>query len=315
MSSSTTKRRSRTPDWTIRFEDKETLQRIVNSVLNVVERTTFKVERVKNIFFLKVDTQDVSGFVYVSVRYKLDSCVDLVGEEQEQEGIRFCVDCRHFSSILVNAPAHHVIWLEGHEQEAAPKVIVRTKDVDQPTHATVSELDTFIDAPVTVLRGLEFDMNLELDLFVFKNLLKVANNARAETLRIRIFVEEGSSSRANPTSYVTFTVHGDWKHTQVFCHEVVKGEDGSMVVRAAPDGAVQEDDDGGREAMEEEGKEAAYEAVFPLEKISGFVKLISTRMLVAKLKPGKPMMFHHVLGGSVADQSHIKFLVAEKTPE
>ena len=296
------KRMARTPDYRIRFEDVTSLLRIVHSVVNVVERACFKIEKVQDIFFLKVDTQDVSNVCHISVRYRLEGFVDR--NEDASEPIRFSVNCKHFSANLMNIPSHHVVWLEGDTTTCIPKLIVRTKDVDNPSHETVTELDTYLDNDdEKTLTNMTYDMTLELDLHVFRNLLKIASTANAETLVIRIVVEE-ATKESNPMSFIKFSVHGDFKHSQIFAHEVIRGDDGSMIVRAASDSE--------HAIVEDTEVSPTYEAVFPLDKISGFVKLLQSRMLVAKIKKGTPIMFQHILGGSVSEGSHIKFLVAEK---
>ena len=53
-----------------------------------------------------------------------------------------------------------------------------------------------------------------------------------------------------------------------------------------------------------------FDHAFPVEKIESFVKNVPTRMLMAKVKSGLPMMLSHNLRGANDETQHIRFLVA-----
>ena len=81
-------------------------------------------------------------------------------------------------------------------------------------------------------------------------------------------------------SYTRFHIKGEWKTSSTYCPTVDKGEDGSMVIRAATDGEVDKFDLGDTEPV--------YNGTFQVEKIAGFIKPLQCRMIVAKMKQNEP---------------------------
>lgn len=291
------KRRGRSPEWAVHFDDSAPLRSIVEAVQNVVSRVTFKITRTdaESPFFLKVDTADVAYVSCISVRYRLDN-VTLATPVDE---IKFCVDCKHIVPCLANIRQEHTLILEGHDHRANPKVIIRTYDPEHPSHETCTELDTFVDSDNVQLFPMEFKMMLEIDLLMFRGLLKQASVAKADQIVIRIYLKEGVGQTL---SFTHFSVQGEFKHFQSFCHEVSKDEDGSMIVRAATDSV--------QTLFDVDDVEPTYEGIFPVDKVAGFMKPLQCRMLVAKVKQDMPIMFNHMLGGATDNVSHIRFLIA-----
>ena len=305
MSSSTSvigKRRLRTPSWEAKFDDVAPLRSIVEAVQNVVTRVTFKITRQdsESPYFLKIDTADVAYVSCISVRYQLDKVINN-GSDNE---IKFCVDCKHIAPCLANIRQEHTLTLEGHEDQASPKVVIRTCDPDHPSHETTTELDTFVDSDNVQLFPMDHDIMLEIDLIMFRGLLKQAQVAKADQIVIRIYIKEMAGQTI---SFTHFSVQGEFKHSSSFCHEVSKDEDGSMIVRAATDSM--------HNLFDTDDIEPIYEGIFPVEKVSGFMKPLQCRMLVAKVKQNMPIMFSHCIGGSTDDVSHIRFLIAPVNPE
>ena len=105
-------------------------------------------------------------------------------------------------------------------------------------------------------------------------------------------------------SVVVFSCKGDPSHEQKFCNETARGDDGSLVVRAAPDGID--------ELFDLEDAEPIFEDVYPIEKVNAFVSLknLHVGMLLAKASKGMPLMLTHSLNGVSDDSSHVRFLVA-----
>ena len=297
-----TKRRTPTPTWQVQFDDPTPLRSIVDSVHNVVQRVTFKINRANadSPFFLKVDTADVAYVSCISVRYQLDQ-VTINGSDDE---IKFCVDCRHVAPCLSNMRPEHTLVMEGHDDQASPTVVLRTRDPEHPSHETLTELNTFVDTDNVQLFPMDHNIMLEIDLLMFRNFLKQAQTAKAEQVVIRIFVKE---STGKSISYTSFSVQGEFKHEASFCHEVTRDDDGSMVVRAATDSA--------HNLFDCSEMDPIYEGIFPVEKVSGFMKTLQCRMLVAKVKQGMPIMFSHCIGGTTDDVSHIRFLLAPINPD
>ena len=64
------------------------------------------------------------------------------------------------------------------------------------------------------------------------------------------------------------------------------------------------------DAFDTDEIDPVYEGIFPVEKVTGFMKPLQCRMLVAKLKQNEPIMFSHCIGGSTDEVSHIRYLIA-----
>ena len=148
------------------------------------------------------------------------------------------------------------------------------------------------------------DIMLEIDLVMFRGLLKQGQSAKADQIVIRIFIKEAAGKTISKTQ---FSVQGEFEHNSYFCHEVSKDEDGSMVVRAANDSESGTDDT--------DDMDRAYEGIFPVDKVAGFVKPLQCRMIVAKAKQDMPIMFSHYIGGSTGEGSHVHYLIAPVNPD
>ena len=261
-----------------------------------MQRVHFKVVRGDDgRYVLKVDGADVGYTCCVSARLHLDKV--FVPEGNDDDEFVFCVECKHvLTAIESSACAHGACTLEGRDAT----VCIRVQDPDQKSHEDCSELSTFVDGESTFrLDPLEFKMSLEIDLSKLKEMIKKARKAHTERLRICVYLQEVAQKQI---SLVVFSIDGDFKHEQKFCHETTRDEDGSTIVRAATDGT--------HKLLDTETVEPVFEGVFPAEKIDAFVKNLPCRMLTAKVKTGMPLMLDYPLGGTSDDESHIRFLVA-----
>lgn len=291
------KRKERTPTWSVVFEDASALRAVVDSVATVMSRVNFKVARKEDgKYFLEVDSADMGFMCCVSARLLLDK-VEFPGGEPEEE-FTFCLDCKHVSSAIDNPScAHLALIMEGFNNES--KLRLTMMEPDSHTYEACSEVPLYNEDEPVSLQDLDFDMLLELDLPLLREMIKKARKAHTEHLKVRVYLEERGTRRL---SMVVFTVDGDFLHEQRFCHETARDDDGSTVVRAAQDGT--------HRLLDTDALSPAFEASFPAEKIEAFVKNLSCRMLVGKVKNGMPLMLTYPLGGANDDRSRILFLVA-----
>lgn len=293
------KRNAPCPTWSIVFEDAAPLKLIVDTVSNVMGRVSFKVEKAANCdYFLTVDSADVAVACVVSARLRLDK-VTFPNDDDDDSEFSFCLDCKHISTVIEpSSCAHLALTMEGYSETG--KVVLRFIDVDQHAHSMISELPTWVsEPPFPGLERLEFKMIVELDLALVREMIKTARKAHTEHLRIDIYLKEVGGKKI---STVCFTLEGDWKTEQKFCHEVITDEDGSMKVRAATDGT--------EKLLDVEDTEPYYHGTFPVEKIYGFIHNLGCRMLTAKVMTDQPMMLRHYLSGASDDKSRIDFLIA-----
>ena len=298
------KRSKPTPDWEIVFEDVAPLRLIVETVSAVMTRVMFKVvKKSSGLYFLCVDGADSGLVCCVSARLQLDNVKWNISDEAGSNEFTFCVECKHVLTA-VDPSSGGSLTLQGNSDDAT--VTFRMQDPEIPSHEDVSELDTFVDGETGFkLTPMDFQTILEIDLSKLREMIKKARKSRAECLRIRIFVEDRGSKKY---SLVTFSIKGDHqKHEQKFCNEIHHHEDGSMVVRAAADGETNIFDTLSMEPMFDHG--------FPVDKIESFVKNLPTRMIMAKVKSGLPMMFSHNLKGANDETQHIRFLVASSNED
>lgn len=295
------KRSVASPDWVITFEDATSLRLIVEAVSNVMTRVTFKIKKKgDNLFFLHVDGADVGLTCCVSARLQLDH-VEWHVDENEGDNVEFdfCVECKHVLTAIAPSSTGGSLKLQGCSQNAT--VTVTLQDPEQASHQDVSELSTFVDSDTNFsLSPLKFDTLLEMDLSKLREIIKKGRQCHAEILRISVFVNDKGSKKY---SLVIFTVKGDnQKHRQKFCHEISHHEDGSMIVRAAADGET--------DMFDTLMATPLFDHGFPLDKLESFIKNLPTRMMLAKIKSGLPIMLSHNLKGVNDQTQHIRFLVA-----
>lgn len=302
MDSSThvSKKQRRECAWSITFEDPSSLKFIVDVVQACMCRINFKVSKIGGVFYLSVDGADSAFTSCVSARLQIDR----ININTADEEFSFCLECKHILTAIDVGATNSSLEIEGYPDQAM--VSLKVKNPDICSHEDTSELATFVDHEQTFeLNNMDFKMFVELDVYKLREIIKKARKSRAEVLRLQIFVKEFGGSKQR--SMVILSVKGDSQtHTQKFCHEVSKDEDGSMVVRAAADDCA-----GGVMSMDQWTEElCVYNQVFPIDKIDAFVKSLNCRHIVAKVKKQLPLLFTHSLGGANDDTQHIRFLVA-----
>ena len=287
-------------DWEIVLEDAQAFRLIVETAISVMARVTFKIRKRSNgAYFLCVDGADPGRSCCVSTRLQLDNVKWICDEDETSEEFTFCLDCKHVLTAVDPSSTGATLTIKGNSHDAS--VIFTIKDPEQPGYEPESELKTFVDPDSGFkLKTIDFQMILEIDLSRLRELLKKARKSNAELLRIQIFVMDRGSKKQ---SLVIFSIEGENQtHKQKFAHDIHIHEDGSMVVRAAADGECEIPD---IRSMKNE-----FDHAFPVDKIESFVKNLPTRMIIAKVGSGNPMLLSHNLKGANDDAQHIRFLVA-----
>lgn len=297
----TRKRGRSTPEWAITFDDTVSLRCIVESAAAVMSRVIFRVAKIDGSFSLMVDGADMGFTCCVSARLQLDK-VSFPGGANGLSEFTFCIDCKQvLYSIDIPSFAHGCLTMEGHTSSATVHLIMA--DPSQKTSEVCSVLKTFVDGPPPQsLCALDYKMMLEIDVPRLREIVKMARKARAEHLSICIYTRViGCQER----SLVIFAVQGESDHEEIFFNEMTRHEDGSLIVRASPDGLDEQPCD-----MQE--NECVFEGVFQIEKIDAFVKNIPVRTIDARVQSGMPLMLTHKLAAGDDEQSHVRFLVAPR---
>lgn len=302
MTTDTRKRTRSEAEWTIYLDDASGLRSILDAVGAVTQRVIFRVSKndASNTYQLMFDGADVGMTSCVSARLNIDNVVFNVPNDSDD--FTFCIDCKQLHIALDNPSCAHGSLMLQYRSDAM--IYCRMQDPEQLSHADCSELNTFVDGSEPIkLNDLEFDMRLEIDLSKLREMIKKATKCHSEHLRVQIFLRKVGSRQL---SLVVFSVRGDAYHCQKFSHETSRDEDGSLRVRAVADGETD---------LVEDDTPPEYEALFPVEKINAFIKILPCRMITATIKQGMPLMMTHKLGGGVAssnpaDDSQVRFLIA-----
>lgn len=299
--SDNTKKRSRpVPHWTIQLDDASGLRSILDAVQAITQRVFFRVVKAPegSSYVLMFDGADVGMTCCVSARLHIDNVVI----NHASEEFDFCADCKQLKIALNNPSCSHGSFVIEYHSDAT--IHCRMQDPEQLSHEDSSVLDTYVDVKTPIeLDDMDFEIKIEIDLSKLREMIKKARDSHSEHMRIRIFLRNEGSRQF---SLVIFSVKGDAYHCQKFSHETSRDEDGSLRVRAVADGDV--------DLFEEESRVPKYEALFPVDKMEAFVKILPCRMIVATATQGMPLMMTHTLGGGIAsannNPSTVRFLIA-----
>lgn len=305
-----TKRKSRTPEWVIVFDDASALRSVVDAVAAVMNRVTFRVSKPKdtNNYMLMFDGTDMGMSCVVSARIVIDHVT--FSSDSPPDEFTFCLECKQLIVSIDNPScARGKLRIEGYD-DATVRIVMQ--DPEQRSHKETSDLNTYVDEmeELDALDDMRLEYCLETDLSKLKEMIKKARKSHAERIQIQIFLREEASKQF---SVVVFTVKGEGyaRHSQTFCHETQKGADGSLTVRAFADGEIEEDDTSSMNCV--------FDAVFPVDKIDAFIKILPVRMIKAQVQNSMPLVMTHELGGGILGgaseneeqgKSFIRFLVA-----
>ena len=285
--------------WTITFDDSTALRSVVDAAAAIMQRMIFKIAKHEedSQYYLMVDGCDNSNTCFINARILLQDKLEIHLADTEE--FVFCVECRHMLIAMDNASLMHgTLILEGMDEDE--KLCIRIHDEDRPTSDEISILDTYMDIDMPKKpREMNFRITAEIDSVKIRDIIKKGRKTHAEHLQMTIHITGTSSIKR---SHICFSIDGDFKHMQRFTQDVVVGDDGTMVVRAAD-----KDDDKNVGGAAMPHTPPAFDNKYPVDKIEAFVKNVKGSMLTAMLEQNMPIIFIHKLGD---DQSFIRFLVA-----
>ena len=309
MASVGSKRKGRMPEWTIVFDDASSLRSVVEAIAAVMQRVTFRVSKPAGMdtYMLLFDGHDIGYSCALSARIDIDH-ITFASESVDE--FKFCLECKQLMVSIDNPTCSRgKLRIEGYD-DATVRLVMQ--DPEQRSHRDTSDLSTYVDdiEDPEELDDIHFEFTIETDLTKLKEMIKKARKSHAERIQIQIFLNEETPVHR---SIVTFTVKGEGyaRHSQTFCHEAQRSEDGSLTVRAFADGEFDDED-----AV---GAEPVFDAVFPVDKIDGFVKILPVRMIRVQVANAKPLVMTHELGGGIMSgapgskdrgKSYIQMLVA-----
>tara|TARA_B110001450_G_scaffold255991_1_gene285020 strand:+ start:5856 stop:6851 length:996 start_codon:yes stop_codon:yes gene_type:complete len=307
------KRKSRTPVWTIEFDDASSLRSVVDAVAAVMNRVTFRVSKPTdmNAYMLMFDGNDHGMSCVVSARITIDHV--FFASNTPPVEFTFCLECKQLLVSIDNPScARGKLRIESYDDDASVRIVMQ--DPELCSHMEESNLNTYVDdvEEFGELDDMRLDYTMETDVSKFKEMIKKARKSHAERIRIQLFFpEEGSKL----LSVIKFEVKGEGYacHSQTYINETQRGADGSIIVRAFADSAVNHTDFDVSDLI------CAVDAVFPVDKIEAFIRILPVRMIKVKLENSKPLVMTHELGGGVLGDtsgdgvtcnSFIRFLVA-----
>ena len=282
--------------WTITFDDSSALRSVVDAAASIMPRIVFKLAKAKeehDQYYLMVDGGDTSQTCWIHARLLVHDKLQI--HSQSASEFEFCVECRHLLIAMDSATLlRGTLLLQGIEADA--KLCVSVVDEDRPATDEYSLLDTYEFEQPQQLRDMSFRLTAEIDNIKMKDIIKKARKTHAEHLRIAVQVFGAASVKH---SLVRFFIDGDFKHVQSFSQDVIEGEDGNMIVRAATEEST--NPKGG-----DAGEAPMFDNRFPVDKVEAFVKNVQGGVLTAMMEQNMPLIFVHDLGDG---KSRVRFLI------
>jgi hypothetical protein len=292
--------------WVVSFPDCLGIRAVFEAMGAVLQRVTVRIVPVQSPpgYVLMADGADLGMTCCASARLHIE--LERV-RLKSAESIEFCVDCKHVTTALDSGfCVHGGVLIEGH----GDRVVVRVRSAEGQTQDETSWLKTFVDNESTPeFTSIEehLGLRIEIDIGRFRELIKKARKWHAELVRVRIQMHKEG---ANHTSLVRFSFEGDADYEQGFLNQVTRDEDGSLRVRAVGDSC--DEHDAARRLCER--ATVHFDAAFNVDRIESFLKNLPTRMLLADVGQGMPMMLKHDIGGG-SGESCIRFLIAPVNDE
>ena len=217
-------------------------------------------------------------------------------------GCEFCVDCGQMLVAIDNPScAHGSVKVQGNDDSNTVKITIH--DPDSPSHEDTTTMATYMDSEDRIEVELDFEYVIEIDLVKLKELIRKARKSHAEHMRISIWLKKtGTATR----SLIVYSCEGDHNttHEQRFCADVVYDPGGAKRTRAMTDGTGT--------MFDVEGIEPDFSNKYAIGKIEGFLKTVPMRVIVAKVRSDRSILFEHPLNGTTSsDQaSYAKFMLA-----
>lgn len=302
-------------DWVIVMEDASPLRMILDVIGNVKDKDKLTIQILKTgkDYFLKCISMGMGGSSWMCGRLLLDN-VTLSDEERaanhlkkerpDIEGllVEFIMNPKFLSSTIdLPSCSHLTLTLQSYQDGGMKGMKVCLHDPEEHSHEVVSKLSFMSDTPDESLVPIEFKMTVDFDLYVLKEMIKIAKSAQAEKLNIKIYTKNKGPVKL---SMVTFHVKNKatFEHTQRICHEATTDEDGSLIVRAGKDGAIN--------VVDFDDIEPEFDQSFEIKHIDEFIKPLPCRMLTGKVGPDSPLVLHHPIGGSGdVDMSYLRLVL------
>lgn len=287
-----------TATWSFDVEDPGQLRTIVDVVHSVgLQKVTFKVALKNDAYYLMVEMMDNGRTCHVSAHLRLENTPRLT------EAFEFCVDCKQLKTALdTPSSAHCLLRIEGYA-DPDPRVRVSFFDPERNSAEDASTLVTFADDhPEDADLEFTYTMSMEMDMIKLRELLKKAHSSSAEHLRISAHLVTTHSRDLSRIVFQTRGQNGE-EHEQIFCHEVPRASDGSKLFRAIADAPKDMDE----VAAEEET--LAFEGCYPVERLSAFIKHVTSRIVVARLDKSAPILLNHPLADPLDKTQYIRLLV------
>lgn len=287
-------------DFCLTFLDATSFRRVLECYSSIANHTCFKVVKSGERWLLEARGEDHSHTCIVAARMLIDQVQHSSGDEEKAQNASFVLDTNDaLSTIRGAANVLHQLNIEA--LPAVGKIVLGLYNPDSRAHGSHSVLDCYVDPatqpPPTILYD---EFILEIEVVCLKEFLARANWSKAERIRITLYTQEIASKTYSLVEFST--VKGSFTHRMWFAKETSKHDDGSLIVRAV------EDADFENFAVDEEMR-PVYDHIFNLKRIEAFVKGISARFVVARLKRNEALLLEHHLAAS-DDEQNLRFLIA-----
>lgn len=299
---STYKHMKQSPDdFKLVMLDATSFRRVLESYQSIAHHTSFKVVRSGERWLLEARGEDHSHTCIVAARILIDKVMRHDGDECKVADCTFVLDTNDALATIrgVNNMSTH-LYVEAFPNMC--KVVLGLYNPESRAHGSQSMLDCYVDPATQPPPNILYDeFILEIEVTCLKEFLSRSSWAKAERMKITLYTQEIASKIFSLIEFET--VKANFNHRMWFSRETSRHEDGSIVVRAAEDADFEA-------FVVDENTAPVYEHQFNIKRIEAFVKGISARFIVARLKKNEALLLEHHLAGSADEEQNLRFLIA-----
>lgn len=303
MDATTTAKRARAgeqPDFRMTFQDPSEFHTIIKILETVTAKANLRIAKMDDKYYLTGTSSDMNETTAIYFRLLLED--PLVRTDEEV----FCISCKTINNILYDSTTclHLALTIEGHGDKVC---LIMRNTTDRVAHKKCFDVPTYVDSDQQRrIDDISYTMTIECDVAKMREMAKAARKANTDTLRLRVYIVPRGNHQQVSLVEISFTGM-ELSSNEQFCHEVVKHDDGSLVVRAAADGE--------HGLFDIEAHDPTFDGNFLVDKIEAFLKHIKDSMIQAHVGmdangEALPILFVHPLRGASDDKSKIRYLVA-----
>ena len=298
--------------WEISFNDIQPMRLLLQMIESVMEKITFRLQKVDEKYVLCADGQDGATQSLVKSRMEI-ATIKIPEEGFAIEDFSFCVKTKYLG-IALEGSSHSssCVTISGNENSHDAEIHLQLHDFEADAHIEKDDLPTFVDESEPFqLMDLHFDMVIEIDASKLKDLMKKANKFEIELISITIRMENSVRKRSK-IEFSGKSEHGAFRTS--FHQETGHDVDGSLIIRAISDKGSGESSSLSRGVLSS-NYAVKYKETFSIARLQYFIKCVPTRSIRAHIGKGLPIMFQHYFTGESNEHNRLQYIVAARTYE